>query len=41
MVPAFEALLRLDSKARMKQAADRMLENRALAQRMKLPQWSW
>jgi hypothetical protein len=41
MIPAFEALCRLDWKARKKQAADSMRKNRELARRMNLPQWSW
>lgn len=41
MIPAFEALSRLDLNARKKQAADSMLKNRELARRMNLPQWSW
>lgn len=41
MVPAFEALSRLDWNARKKQVADSMQKNRALARRMNLPQWSW
>jgi hypothetical protein len=41
MIPAFEALSRLDWKARIKQAADSMQKNRELARRMSLPQWSW
>ncbi len=41
MVPAFEALSRLDLRARKKQAADSMRKNRELARRMNLPQWSW
>ena len=38
MIPAFEALCRLDWKARKKQAADSMRKNRELARRMNLPQ---
>ena len=41
MIPAFEALSRLDWSARKKQAGDSMRKNRELAQRMNLPQWSW
>src|SRR5262249_38701565 len=41
MIPAFEALSRLDWRARKKQAADSMRKNRELARRMNLPQWSW
>jgi len=41
MIPAFEALSRLDLKARKKQAADSMRKNRELARRMNLHQWSW
>lgn len=41
MKPTFEALLRLDSGARKRQAADSMRKNRELARRMNLPQWSW
>lgn len=41
MIPAFEALCRLDWNARKKQAADSMRKNRELARRMNLPQWSW
>jgi hypothetical protein len=41
MVPAVQALSRLDWNAGKKQARDSMQENRALARRMKLPQWSW
>ncbi len=41
MIPAFDALSRLDWKARKKQAADSMRKNRELARRMNLPAWSW
>jgi hypothetical protein len=41
MIPAFEALTRLDWRACLKQAADSMRKNRELARRMNLPQWSW
>ena len=41
MIPAFEALSRLDWRARKKQAAESMRKNRELARRMNLPQWSW
>jgi hypothetical protein len=41
MIPAFQALSRMDWKGRIKQAEDRMRKNRRLAQRMNLPQWSW
>jgi hypothetical protein len=41
MIPAFEALSRLDWNARKKQAADSMRKNRELARQMNLPQWSW
>lgn len=41
MIPAFEALSRLDWRARKKQAEASMRKNRELARRMKLPQWSW
>jgi hypothetical protein len=40
MIPAFEALSRLDSRARKKPAEASMRENRQLARRMNLPQWS-
>lgn len=40
-IPAFEALSRLDWKARKKQVADSILKNRELGRRMKLPQWGW
>jgi hypothetical protein len=41
MKPAFEALSRLDWRARKIQAADSMQKNKELAYRMNLPQWSW
>lgn len=41
MIPAFEALSRLDWRARKKQARESMQKNRELARRMNLPQWSW
>jgi hypothetical protein len=41
MIPACEALSRLDWRARTKQADDSMRKNRQLARRMNLPQWSW
>jgi hypothetical protein len=41
MIPAFEALSRLDWRARKAQAGASMRKNRELARRMNLPQWSW
>jgi hypothetical protein len=41
MIPAFEALSRLDWRAHIKQAVDSMQKNWELARRMNLPQWSW
>ena len=40
MIPAFEALSRLDWRARKKQAVESLRKNRELARRMNLPQWS-
>jgi hypothetical protein len=41
LIPALQALSCLDWRARIKQAHDSIYENRRLALRMSLPQWSW
>lgn len=41
LIPALQALSCLDWRARIKQAHDSIHENRHLARRMNLPQWSW